>query len=1221
MNNLQRLERIESDTMSQLKDFQCATVERIDQLFRNGQHRVLVADEVGLGKTLIARGSIAKAVKAQYEQSDKLFKIIYICSNQAIAKQNIQKLDVFGLRPADDPSGSRLSMQHLIIAEQEHDAITREALAQLIPLTPSTSFSMTSGGGTKEERALMYVILRRLKSLKQYSEELSQFMSRDVLGWEWIVNGFEQRVSRLEEEGSDYLSNMLSSIKTLDAQNKCIARLKKHIKEIINDYEPSEYWKSILRDLRMMFAEISVGMLQPDLAIMDEFQRFRYLIESEDEDNEVTESSVIVKRFFETKELKVLLLSATPYKLYSTMEELEETNNPNEYYEEFLQVLEFLFNDKTKYNCFERVWSNYSVALREIVQGDSAILQLKNESEDEMYSVMCRTERLSVMDAGDYTDDSSSKNTLSITSGDIHTYLDFARLLVDIGEERNLLVDYAKSSPYLLSFMNHYQVKSRLEKYFLQNPEEVIKTKNRYLWVDKKRINKYGVLPSNNVRLEDLKCRIFNNQSELYMWVPPSKPYYNLEGVYRNSQGFSKILVFSSWEMVPKMIGSLISYEAERRTVGVLSNADEVKSTHNTYFSEAKLRYPPARLRFNVSNDEPRGMYLLCLMYPSDTLAEVYHPIECMNRGLTLKEIRKEVTAKIRTLVYPFIKKFARNTAREDKKWYYVAPALLDGSEYYNRWIEDMIDISPDEDDITGDILSGGLDKHIQKFSSILNDLTHSLGRAPRDLAEVLTDMAIGSFAVCAYRSNGGEPIMASELAKVFINRFNATEATAAVMMAYAEDVSAEGDGHWRNVLRYCCDGGFGAMLDEYVHLMSDGVGFGLEDDKNQRIHESMKDALKIHSANYTVDTYNGFQNRMNNIGYKRTTMRSHYAVGFTNEGVESKTLGRKDSIRNAFNSPLRPFVLATTSIGQEGLDFHNYCRKIMHWNLPSNPIDLEQREGRINRYKCLAIRQDLAVRFGDRAFVDDVWKELFDVASKELRKEKQSELIPYWCVGEDQSVKIERIIPMYPFSKDENNYQRLIKILSVYRLTLGQARQEELVQYLLDGGFGDSEYKQELFINLSPYSRTSDEWKTKIHLREPVVVEKRKTERQIRIEELRAAIRINKKQKKELLEERDSIPVYDPIGMKVVHKPPQENAENKVGAVIKVEDTLVYVKFEDKTMRFGYPESFVEGILVSETYADFSESIGRRETILEKIAAITKELNEQKNELNRLLI
>ena len=30
----------------------------------------------------------------------------------------------------------------------------------------------------------------------------------------------------------------------------------------------------------------------------------------------------------------------------------------------------------------------------------------------------------------------------------------------------------------------------------------------------------------------------------------------------------------------------------------------------------------------------------------------------------------------------------------------------------------------------------------------------------------------------------------------------------------------------------------------------------------------------------------------------------------------------RLGSVRDAFNSPFRPFVLATTSIGQEGLDF-----------------------------------------------------------------------------------------------------------------------------------------------------------------------------------------------------------------------------------------------------------------------------------------------------------
>lgn len=114
-------------------------------------------------------------------------------------------------------------------------------------------------------------------------------------------------------------------------------------------------------------------------------------------------------------------------------------------------------------------------------------------------------------------------------------------------------------------------------------------------------------------------------------------------------------------------------------------------------------------------------------------------------------------------------------------------------------------------------------------------------------------------------------------------------------------------------------------------------------------VHDMMMDSLKIHTATYIADTYPDFKKRINGADRKSDgcRIRSSYAVGFTKDaGDNSKVVMRKENIRNAFNSPMRPFVLATTSIGQEGLDFHNYCRVIMHWNLPSNPIDV----GRILR-------------------------------------------------------------------------------------------------------------------------------------------------------------------------------------------------------------------------------------------------------------------------------
>lgn len=99
----------------------------------------------------------------------------------------------------------------------------------------------------------------------------------------------------------------------------------------------------------------------------------------------------------------------------------------------------------------------------------------------------------------------------------------------------------------------------------------------------------------------------------------------------------------------------------------------------------------------------------------------------------------------------------------------------------------------------------------------------------------------------------------------------------------------------------------------------------------------------------------------------------------------------------------------------------------------------------------------------------------MFNVASKEENGGKGSDLIPFWGLTErEDMVKIERIVPMYPFSRDGLAYERLIKILSLYRLTLGQARQEELLEYIFKK-CEDVDGMKKLFINLSPYYKNVD--------------------------------------------------------------------------------------------------------------------------------------------------
>ena len=115
------LDKVEKSVWNELKDFQKATVKRIDELYQDGQKRILVSDEVGLGKTLIARGTIAKFAQWRKSQNDDLVKVVYICSNATIADQNLEKLRLSYEIQVDGGSNSRLSMQHLNIFKQEND--------------------------------------------------------------------------------------------------------------------------------------------------------------------------------------------------------------------------------------------------------------------------------------------------------------------------------------------------------------------------------------------------------------------------------------------------------------------------------------------------------------------------------------------------------------------------------------------------------------------------------------------------------------------------------------------------------------------------------------------------------------------------------------------------------------------------------------------------------------------------------------------------------------------------------------------------------------------------------------------------------------------------------------------------------------------------------------------------------------------------------------------
>ncbi len=1076
VNVAEQLDEINERVMSGLKDFQRATVDRIYHLYETGQRRVLVSDEVGLGKTLIARGTVARVAKLRQQEGDDLFKVVYICSNGAIADQNLQKLRITNEVRTEKVSSSRLSMQHLHIFNQESDTELLHRYIQLIPLTPDTSFRMTAGTGTVGERALMFAILRRLPELAYYLPELEVAMKDwAYTAWAGYRDWYEKCVVQCDEKtGGKYLDYMRTELRK-ELRNPWRDGLN-HVQGIvrlcgkIRDNGGKRVGETgIISSLRIIFARISLQRLQPDLVIMDEFQRFRDLLVS-DPDSEI---HMLADKFFHAENVRMLLLSATPYKMYSTLEEIDAAH-VDEHYSEFLTVMDFLNENSASKEHFRTVWHDYSVRLKELTLGDTTILAAKDAAEDAMYHAVCRTERITEKENADIIDDSSTEKPVDVAEEDVASYLQAQSLIDSIGLHEHVPVDYIKSTPYLMSFMRDYKLKREVEKYFRKNPGETGKINKDIFWLKRRKMDQYAAIPYNNARLEYVMKRVLQPGAERLLWMPPSRPYYELQGAFRGSEGQSKTLIFSSWEMVPRMLACMISYEAENRTVGKLAKERDDRSVH--YFYTGEKRYPSARMNFRLREGEAASLTLFSLLYPSRFLSECYDPIRCMNDGLSVQDIQRSVRQKIGEKLkdFPNIDEGA-----PDATWYYLAPMLLDGAEYARNWLESGEQLSRYNDDDEKGRSQKIFLTHMRTLQDLFREACDSqcssLGKRPADLTDVLVDMAIASPAVCINRTymhylGEGEALpsyLPGQLARVFLNRMNRPEATAIVELACGR---RSDDAHWQNLLTYCRHGNLQAVFDEYAHLITCGI----DRDKSLvfQMHERMMEAMAIRTTPYSVDTFQNFESRMNGNKEKQTNIRTHYAAAFTKGEGKDTDADRKKMVRNAFNSPFWPFVLATTSIGQEGLDFHYYCRRIVHWNLPSNPIDLEQREGRINRFECLAIRQNVAKRYGNIIFKTDVWAEMFSKAKETEKTDGASDLIPYWGLKETEDmVKIERIVPIYPFSRDGLSYERLIKILSMYRLTLGQARQEELLEYLFKN-CDDPKKLRELFINLSPYYR-----------------------------------------------------------------------------------------------------------------------------------------------------
>ncbi|HEX3045290.1 MAG TPA: helicase-related protein [Bacillota bacterium] len=1050
MDELSQKPDVQSN-LSRLKDFQRRTVDYVyHRLYvdKDCTNRFLVADEVGLGKTLVARGVIAKSIEFLWDK-EKRIDIVYVCANGDIARQNINRLNVTGKK--DFAFATRMTMLPLQLHHLEGNKLN------FVSFTPGTSFDLRSQGGTMEERTLIYHMLRDGWGFGDIAGAKNLFQAnagkvswRDSLAW-FDTSRYDKKLSQ------EYLNTLAGHPEIREQFNDLVERFGHYrmSKNIPTKDQEDRFY--LIGNFRRILAETCVNALEPDLIILDEFQRFKNLLEGKDE------AASLAKTLFNFEKAKILLLSATPYKMYTMYHETAE----DDHYQDFIRTVGFLFDSEAETQAFQEELAAYRQELCKYSGMCQERFQKTKESiENKLRRVMTRNERLAVSVNHNGMVIESKNDLGQLTPKELQSFamVDKVAGILNVSDT----VEYWKSAPYLLNIMDRqgYKLKEKLTESMqtLQQWDDVqdVLQNNMEHLLTWEAVNSYEKIDPCNSKLRTLLEQKVESGAWQLLWIPPSLPYYRAEkGPYAipELQDYTKALVFSAWKVVPKVIAMLGSYEAERRIVKNYDRSANYQDTQDPL------------LRFGISEDHPAGMSNFNLVYPCVTLAQKIDPlliaIEMTTEELPLaNEVSVKIEEHINQLMQPILEKYKDpDQSKADEKWYWASLALLDHHYFFKQidnWLMDDSDFASWGDMIKGKgekVKESDFAKHTDYFKQYFRQPL-KLGKPPEDLIQVLAKVAMASPAVTSLRSllrlriedpKKSSNVILSAAARIalgFRSLFNLPDSITLIRTLQVKDVTY----YWKSVLEYSLNGNFQAVMDEYLHILRESLGHTADsiDDFAGEIVEEIEEAVSLHTASLGFDEINLQERKLD-----QHTIRCRFALRFGDgKDEEENQATRADQVRRAFNSPFRPFILASTSIGQEGLDFHQYCHEIYHWNLPANPVDLEQREGRIHRYKGHAVRKNVVKAFGIHSIRqvsssnEDPWEILFNLAHQS-RDPEHNDIIPYWIYEVEDGYKIIRHVPALPLSRETLQMEGLRKTLVAYRMVFGQPRQEDLVKYL----------------------------------------------------------------------------------------------------------------------------------------------------------------------------
>ncbi|MFV8316251.1 helicase-related protein [Mycobacterium sp. 23] len=1029
-----------------LKGFQRDAVEHIvDRLYRapNSSGRFLVADETGLGKSVVARGVIASTI-AQLQNAAHIDRIdvVYICSSTDLAKQNLRRLNVTG-----DPLigiTSRLTMLALETTRLASDSTLSGKKVNLVSFTPGTSFEMGWQTGSAPERQLLHIMLNGATGSDPELERASALFFQGGVA---SVDRFEAGIAGMRAKlGATGLDEVIQREFTELIQN---CGLREHFyltRERLRGLSalPPDLRREVnhlISGLRGALAQASVESLEPDLVILDEFQRFRHLIDP----NSGSAASELAHHLFNYRDAKVLLLSATPYKPYTTV----AGDSDDDHYRDFMTTLEFLADgDSTALNRIRAGFRNYRQA---IIEGSDAVTEAL-ELRDALLPFMSRSERPPLEEGRDLH---VRRIVSSVpTPDDLREYASLQSFAREIDSPVSL--DYWKSIPYFASFMEGYRPGERARIQFETGAAtpELTSTIGRLRSIDPQAVRNYQELDYANARLREFAAETVENDWWKLLWVPPSMPYLNPAGVFSQfSDGsMTKRLIFSAWSSVPTSVASLLSYEAERRMVagsGLTENTADAR------------RAISSRFDYVLRDGKAAAMSTLALFWPHPTLAEVGDPLTFLHDGPQLLEadvVRMRVDDRIRSAVVP------PDDDRSDAAWvaYFAWPGSWpigpqrrsDAAAY---WLAGHGGATKDSEIADS---GGALREHAKAALEQPpsphwhEDLALLALHSPGNIAyrallricdEIDDDLRIDLWRSAARLANG---------IRTLFNRMD--------VMFLLDQIYGKEQPYWRSVLQYCADGNLQSVLDEYCfQLKLEFAGSGIDAAALAQIADRAIEALTLRTSRYTA--------RATEEQFARIPITVRFALRYGGAVGDAESV-RAPEVRSAFNSPFWPFVLASTSVGQEGIDFHWWSHSVVHWNLPSNPVDFEQREGRVNRFGGHAVRKNVASAHGRTALAatrpgKHPWQNAFDAA---VDHPELGEFSPWWIYPGD--ARVERLIVHFPLSREDAQYERLRDSLTLYRMMLGQPRQEDMMELLRQRGIIESHVAQ---LDLRPPSRS----------------------------------------------------------------------------------------------------------------------------------------------------